>query len=83
MGRRHGRKRRQPEQLNWDLGGRPVNYLVTVVMKDGRKYERIRQGTSAYAVMKEIEIKLSQWSRKTEVSGFYVDPVPQTPNNIG
>lgn len=79
---RYDNKRKQEEQSTWNSAGELTSYVVTVVMRDGHKYKRIRQGQSAYAVMKDIEVKLSQWSRRKEVSGFYVDPVSKDGTNI-
>lgn len=83
MSQKHSKRGKSPERPIWDLGGEILSYLVTVTMKDGQKYERIRQGTSAYVVMKEVENKLDKWSRRSDVSGFSVGPPPKGPNNIG
>lgn len=69
--------KRTPKESTWDLGGELVNFSVTVSMKDGQKYNRILSGTSAYSVMKEVENKLNRWSRKADVSGFSVGPIPK------
>lgn len=82
MSQKRSKKGKPPERPTWDLGGELVSYLVTVTMKSGQKYERIRQGTSAYVVIKEVESKLDKWSKKSDVSGFSVDPLPKEPNNI-